>query len=80
METFSIKMHGRAGMTYSEGENSLEIDSEMLNGRFDLVVYQGSVTQWSGGSAALVSEDEKVRIIGNVRQFLESKGLKVDWQ
>lgn len=80
METFSIKMHGRAGMTYSEGENSIEIDSEMLSGRFDLVVYQGSVAQWSGGSTASVSEEEKARIIGNVRQFLESKGLKVDWQ
>lgn len=80
METFSIKMHGRAGMTYSEGEKSIEIDSEMLTGRFDLAVYQGSITEWSGGSAALVSLEEKVRIIRNIRQFLESKGLKVDWQ
>lgn len=80
METFSIKMHGRAGMTYSEGENSIEIDSEMLTGTFDMVVYQGSVVRWSGGSNALVSEEEKARVLGNVRQSMESKGLKVDWQ
>jgi hypothetical protein len=80
MDKFDIKMHGRAGMTYLEGDNSIEIDSEMLNGKFDLVVYQGSVMQWSGGSNASVAEEDKARILGNVRQFLESKGLKVDWQ
>ncbi len=80
MENFSIKIHGRAGMTYSEGENSIEIDSELLNGIYDMVVYQDSVVRWSGGSNAPVSEEEKSRILGNVRQSLESKGLKVDWQ
>ena len=37
---------GRAGIRYREGKKEMTIDSEMLFGDLDIVVYLGSISRW----------------------------------
>jgi hypothetical protein len=76
--SFKVKLTGRAGLLYQEGEKSVEIDSEMLNGaNYDIVIYKESIEKWNDGLA--VDSDEKDRILQNLKSHFESKKYKVDF-
>jgi hypothetical protein len=75
---FSLQIHGRAGMTYREGQKTLKIDSEMLVGKYDYAIYWSEVKAWDppfDGEA--LSEMEKARIRTNIEK--EVKNLCIDW-
>ena len=77
---YSVKVRGRSGILYSEGGNTVVIDSEMLAaGPFDMVVYRDSLTTWitPGGEQSL-SDEDRARIRRNVEDGLAN--LKLDWQ
>jgi hypothetical protein len=42
-EGFSVEVLGRTGLLYTEGSKSLHIDSEVLVGPTDLLVYTNSI-------------------------------------
>jgi hypothetical protein len=46
---FELRISGRAGLVYTERGRSMEVDSEMLVGPFDIAVYRASIGLWSDG-------------------------------
>ena len=79
MRGFSVKIHGRAGLTYSDENGSVEFDSEMLNGKFDMVIYVSSEAYWRGDFYQPVSPMDKNRIVENVINYMLEKDIVVDW-
>lgn len=75
---FRVRLLGRAGMRYREGKKTMAIDSEMLVGEFDYVVYTDSIRAWlPPHDAEIVTPEEKERIRKNVAWALRS--MKVEW-
>lgn len=65
-------------MTYREGQKILKIDSEMLFGKYDCVIYWSDVKEWDppfDGEA--LSETDKARIRTNIEK--ELKRFCIDW-
>ncbi len=75
-----VKITGRAGIIYYENNNFTEIDSEMLNGKFDMVIYVNSILNWNRDPAKPLTANEKARVIENLKTHMERKGISVDWQ
>lgn len=77
---FKLKITGRAGLLYQEGKRLMKIDSEMLVGpTYDIIVYTDSIRQWEPPfQKDRLDENEKNRILQNVRSDLEKNGYKVD--
>jgi hypothetical protein len=77
---FQVKLTGRAGIVYREGDRSMQVDSEMLVGpRFDMVVFTDSIKAWEPPDECVpVSEEDKARIRANITKELNN--LRIDWQ
>ena len=77
---YKVKLLGRAGIMYQEGDKSLIIDSELLPGaKYDIVIYKDSIKQWQPPHTEdKISEDERTRIKNNVMTSL--RRMRVDWQ
>ena len=43
---YKVKLEGRAGATYIEGKKKMRIDSEMLTGPTDIVIYTNRINSW----------------------------------
>ena len=80
MSSFSVKLHGRAGITYQEKCGSVELDSEMVNGKFDMVIYTNSGMYWDGDLSRPLATSDKFRVIENMKEYMSGKGLIIDWQ
>lgn len=80
MKNFTVKIHGRAGLTYKDESGSVDFDSEMLTGKFDMVIYVSYEAYWGGDRSMPVSSPEKARIIENLKDYMLGKGIAVDWQ
>lgn len=78
---FKVRITGRAGLIYQEGKKSMNVDSEMLSGpTFDIVIYKDSIKGWEPPfSSDPVDDNEKRRIIENIKSDLEKSGYKVDF-
>ena len=76
----SIKLDGRAGLLYRDGDHSLSIDSEMLSGgEYDLVAYRDSIESWDPPfDREELLDGDREQIIENVTQ--ELKKYRIDWQ
>ena len=74
-EGFSVQIFSRAGLKYTQNNNSLLIDSEMLMGDYDIVIWAMSIKQWDSGAA--IDENTKNIILDNVIRALTWRGLKV---
>jgi hypothetical protein len=80
-KTFKVKMRGRSGVIYEEGVRCILIDAEMMIGTTDLVIYADSLQHWQPPyDAEVITPDDKRRIISNITNELESKGLNIDWE
>jgi hypothetical protein len=78
---FKIKIHGRAGLTYKEGKKSVSIDSEMLFSEYNMVIYTNSIKSWNPPfDNEMLTEENKKRIISNIKKDFEKTGIKVDWE
>lgn len=82
---FSVRVLGRTGMRYSEGERSVWIDSEVLAAPRSMIMAPQSMRAWEGPDPEPVSDEDRGRITANIRRAFESCGytLKVaepfDW-
>ncbi len=78
---YKVRLHGRSGVVYEEGERSVLIEAEMMAGPTDLVIYSDSIRYWqSPHEGKVISPDEKQRIKENITKELEDKGLNIDWE
>ena len=69
---FSIERLPRAGLRYYEGGRSLLIDSEMLTKGF--AIFTDSIKRWDPPDKSKISDQERRRILENVRLALASQG------
>ena len=78
--TFKVRMRGRAGLEYIEGQKMMAVDSETLVGpNFDLVIYADSIKRWAPPhDAEEISEADLERIRTNIGAALGD--LRIDWQ
>jgi hypothetical protein len=75
---FRVSLKGRAGMLYREGKKRMEIDSEMLFGEHDIVVYTDSIRRWlPPHDGEEITSAERERIRKNVAWALRS--LRIEW-
>lgn len=75
-EGFTVKvLGGRGGVRYTEGDRSLEINSEFSGGIRGVILYKNSIVAWESpiGRTA-VSDDERDRIVKNVCRAFEFDG------
>ncbi len=75
---FSLKIQGRSGLTYTEGDRTLTIDSEMLFGAHDMVIYWSSVSAWTQPAGLVLTAADKERIRTNMGK--ELSGMRIDWR
>ena len=75
-----VKLTGRAGLLYEEGNRSMLVDSEMLAGKdFDMVIYSESIKQWQPPhETEPISDADRDRIRNNISR--ELSGSRIDWQ
>ena len=76
---FSVKVTGRAGVIYKEGDKTLIIDSEMLSGnKYDMIIYIESMNNWEPPYDKLIlTENDKKQIMENIDQDL--KKINIEW-
>jgi hypothetical protein len=75
-EGFTVKvLGGRGGVRYTEGDRSVEINSEFSGGVRGVILYKSSIVAWEGpvGTVA-VGEEDRDRIIKNVCRAFEFDG------
>ncbi len=79
-EKIKISLKGRSGVVYSEGDHQFVLESEMLTGAFDLVIYLDRHYTWEKPfESETITEIDKERIKLNVTNNLAEVGLKIDW-
>jgi hypothetical protein len=74
-EGFSVETLGITGLRYRRGDRSLFIDIEVLFGQPVLMFYRHSIKRWDDGE--LVEEDERSRIIDDIRRAFRSTGDEI---
>lgn len=80
-EGFSIRILGRTGLTYREGAKSTLVDSELLSSASSstMAVYKNSIQRWkSPHQDEIISEEDRNRIIDNLRKVFRSQGNDID--
>lgn len=71
---FSVRVLGRTGMRYTEGERSVWIDSEVLALPGAMMMAPRSMRAWEGPDPEPVSDADRERITANVRRAFEACG------
>lgn len=75
---FSVRVLGRTGLRYTEGEHSVWIDSEVLAAPHGLVMYPPSVRVWEGPGPREVSDAERERVVSNLKRAFASCSYELD--
>ena len=75
---FAVRVLGRTGMRYTEGEHSVWIDSEVLATPFGLVMYPPSMRVWEGPEPREVSEPERERVVNNIKRAFAACSYQLD--
>lgn len=76
-EGFSVEVLGRTGLRYTEGERTLFVDSEVLMGPSGLAVFSDSISRWESPEDQEISDEEKRRILDNIRRAFRFRGLEI---
>lgn len=75
---FSVRVLGRTGMRYMEGDRSVWINSEVLAGPLAIALYKGSIKSWdSPGGSEQLSNATRNRIAENIKRAFESCGYEL---
>lgn len=86
---FTVRVLGRTGTRYTEGDRSVRIDSEVMDkpGRGAIVLYPDSIVAWeSPNESAEVTDTDRERIIENIKRAFEARGIELllqedqDWR
>ncbi len=76
-EGFSLRVLGRAGLEYKEGNKVMLIDSEMLGDpKIGFAVASSSINRWKGSKKKLERND-CLRILNNVKEALKFEGYEI---
>ena len=81
IESFSFNSTGThiAFQRYAEGERTMRIDSEVLLGPTDLVIYAKSMKNWEPPhETERVTVERRGDIIENIRRAFESQGRRIE--
>ena len=78
-EGFSVEVLGPTGLRYAEGGCVLHLDSEMLVGPALLILYSRNMTIESPGNGpAGLNQEEKERVVENVRAAFRFRGFEIE--
>jgi hypothetical protein len=79
-EGFSVRMLGRTGLKYIEGDRALSIDSEMLLSDSPFaIMFISKIQQWDPPySDQLIDDLERERITNNICEAFRSQGKDLD--
>ena len=69
---YSVERLGRDGLRYHEGGRSVLIDVEMLATK-GFAIYADSIKKWDPPNKSRISNQERDRIVDNVRLALASQ-------
>jgi hypothetical protein len=75
---FTVRVLGRTGLRYSEGERSVWIDSEVLARPRALVMSKLSIRHWEGPDPQEIGETERDRISANIERAFEARGYEIE--
>jgi hypothetical protein len=78
-EGLSIRILGRAGMLFQDHNDMYFIDTEMLTGNVDFVIFSDGIRHGSA-TGDIVSEEKRNEIISTVKKMLQADGIKVEVQ
>jgi hypothetical protein len=81
--TRRLYLMGRDGLKYSDGKRSVLIETEMLTGPVNRVIYAGLITHWlPPHEAEAISAAQRSEIAQMVRDYLVAQGrtVEVDWE
>lgn len=78
-KTYKVALKGRTGVIYSEGKKRIFIESELLGTELGIVIYSGSIKNWEKPyGKEIVSKEDRLKIIQNIKMEFERLGYKVD--
>jgi hypothetical protein len=78
LKKYKVIMKGRSGLLYKEGDKAITVDSELLSESLGIAIFTDGIKSWDApfNEEALSDEDRK-RIIGNIKKDLEKQKRKV---
>ena len=77
---FSVRVLGRTGMQYTEGERSVWIDSEVPATPRAIAMFKETIRAWDGPDPGEMSATERDRITGNIKRAFEACGYDLQVQ
>jgi len=77
---FSVRVLGRIGLRYQEGDRSVWIDSEVLAKPGAIVMNKDSIKYWEGPDPGRVSDADQDRIANNIKRAFEACGYELQVQ
>ncbi len=77
-EGFSVQVLGMTGLRYQQGQHWLHVNSESLASPHGLVVYTSSIKTWKEPQGQPISDEEKSKIIENIRHAFEFRNIEVE--
>lgn len=76
---FKVKLKGRAGILYIEGEREININSELLLRPYGILIYKSSIKNWNPPhNDELIDDIERNRILNNVVSDFEKLKYRVE--
>lgn len=79
-EGFSVRVLGRTGMRYTEGDRSVWIDSEVLAKPRAIAASWSSIRVWEGPAPSEVGPEDRDRIVKNLKRAFEVCGYELHVQ
>jgi hypothetical protein len=73
-EGFSVRVLGRTGLLYQEGERSMWIDSEVLATPRTIATSKDSIKHWDTPDDGLIDDVARDRIADNMKRAFEGCG------
>ena len=77
---FKVEMIGRTKLVYTEFGRKVNVDCEWLAGPNALIVYTDTLTQWMIPAGVGISNEEKVKIVENIREAFRFRGVEIEVQ
>ena len=77
---YRVKLKGRSGVEYSEGNKKILIGSEFMAGSKGMVIYSDTLKAWQPPyENDKLSIHERDRIKHNVTEDFKGHGIPVEW-
>lgn len=73
-EGFQVRVLGRVGMRYTEGERSVRINSEVLAVPNAIAMLTPSIRVWEGPDPEPVAAADRDRIVENIKRAFDACG------